>query len=110
MNFLKHYLLALAVFAAVDMVWLLIIAKNLYRNKIGFLMADRINVPAAVIFYLLYIVAIVIFLIVSPLTITGLLLFVSGVPMLEKKYAGRPDWEAYKGRTSKFIPRPPKSS
>lgn len=50
MNFLKHYLLALAVFAAVDMVWLLIIAKNLYRNKIGFLMADRINVPAAVIF------------------------------------------------------------
>lgn len=61
MNFLKHYLLALAVFAAVDMVWLLIIAKNLYRNKIGFLMADRINVPAAVIFYLLYIVAIVYF-------------------------------------------------
>lgn len=51
-----------------------------------------------------------IFLIVSPLTITCLLLFVSGVPMLEKKYAGRPDWEAYKGRTSKFIPRPPKSS
>ncbi len=61
MNFLKHNLLALAVFAAVDMVWLLIIAKNLYRNKIGFLMADRINVPAAVIFYLLYIVAIVYF-------------------------------------------------
>lgn len=48
------------------------------------------------------------FLIVSPLTITGLLLFVSGVPMLEKKYAGRPDWEAYKKRTSIFIPRPPK--
>ena len=61
MNFLKHYLLALVVFAAIDMVWLLIIAKNLYRDKIGFLMADRINVPAAVIFYLLYIVAIVFF-------------------------------------------------
>jgi steroid 5-alpha reductase family enzyme len=32
---------------------------------------------------------------------------VSGVPLLEKKYAGRPDWEAYKARTPMFIPRPP---
>lgn len=43
----------------------------------------------------------------SPLIITLLLLFVSGVPMLEKKYEGRADWAAYKARTSKFIPRPP---
>jgi steroid 5-alpha reductase family enzyme len=42
--------------------------------------------------------------IISPITITGLLLFVSGVPLLEKKYAGRPDWEAYKKRTPKFFP------
>jgi steroid 5-alpha reductase family enzyme len=45
---------------------------------------------------------------ISPLTITLLLLFVSGVPLLEKKYAGRPDWEAYKVKTSKFIPWFPK--
>jgi steroid 5-alpha reductase family enzyme len=42
------------------------------------------------------------------LAITLLLRFVSGVPMLEKKYAGRPDWEAYKARTSVFVPLPPK--
>lgn len=47
-------------------------------------------------------------LILSPLLITLFLLYVSGVPMLEKKYAGRPDWEAYKVRTSKFFPLPPK--
>lgn len=40
----------------------------------------------------------------GPLTITLLLLFVSGVPLLERKYAGRPDWEAHKARTSKFVP------
>ena len=40
----------------------------------------------------------------GPLAITLLLLFVSGVPLLEKKYAGRPDWEAYKARTSMFVP------
>jgi steroid 5-alpha reductase family enzyme len=44
------------------------------------------------------------FAIISPLTITFLLLFVSGVPMLEQKYAGNPEYVAYKKRTNKFIP------
>jgi steroid 5-alpha reductase family enzyme len=44
----------------------------------------------------------------GPVTITGLLLFVSGVPLLEKKYAGRPDWEEYKKVTPKFFPRLPR--
>ncbi|MDY0102626.1 MAG: DUF1295 domain-containing protein [Lentimicrobium sp.] len=45
-----------------------------------------------------------IFTIVSPLVITVLLRYVSGVPMLEKKYEGRPDWEAYKLETPVFVP------
>lgn len=45
----------------------------------------------------------------SPLVITYLLLFVSGIPMLEKKWAGVPEWEVYKSKTSAFIPLPPKS-
>jgi len=45
-----------------------------------------------------------IFTIIGPFTITYLILFVSGVPMLEKKYSGRADFEAYKQRTSVFIP------
>jgi len=46
--------------------------------------------------------------IVGPLTITVLILFVSGIPLLEKKYAGRPDFEIYKKRTSVFFPLFPK--
>jgi steroid 5-alpha reductase family enzyme len=46
--------------------------------------------------------------IIGPLTITILILFVSGVPLLEKKYEGRPDFEEYKRKTSMFIPLPPK--
>lgn len=42
--------------------------------------------------------------IISPITITFLLLFVSGVPMLEKKYADNPEFIEYKKVTSKFIP------
>jgi steroid 5-alpha reductase family enzyme len=44
----------------------------------------------------------------GPLTITVLILFVSGVPLLEKKYKGRADFEVYKKRTSIFFPLPPK--
>lgn len=45
-----------------------------------------------------------IYTIISPITITLLLRYVSGVPMLEKKYKGRVDWEEYKSRTPIFFP------
>ncbi len=45
---------------------------------------------------------------VGPALMSVLLVFVSGVPLLEKKYAGRPDWEAYKARTPMFVPWFPK--
>jgi steroid 5-alpha reductase family enzyme len=38
----------------------------------------------------------------------GLLLFVSGVPMLEKKWEGIEEWEHYKKKTSMFFPLPPR--
>ncbi len=46
--------------------------------------------------------------IIGPLTITVLILFVSGIPLLEKKYDGRPEFEEYKKQTSIFFPLPPK--
>jgi steroid 5-alpha reductase family enzyme len=46
--------------------------------------------------------------VVSPLLITVLLLFVSGVPLTEKRFAGRQGWNEYRKRTSVFIPLPPK--
>ena len=47
--------------------------------------------------------------IIGPLTITVLILKVSGIPMLEKKMALNPDFAAYKKRTSVFIPWFPKT-
>lgn len=44
------------------------------------------------------------FVLLSPVLITFLLTQVSGIPMLEKRWAGRPDWEIYKAKTSAFIP------
>lgn len=47
--------------------------------------------------------------IISPLAITFLLVFVSGIPMLEKKYKNHPAFQLYKKRTSVLIPWPPKN-
>ncbi|MDH4196000.1 MAG: DUF1295 domain-containing protein [Candidatus Aminicenantes bacterium] len=46
--------------------------------------------------------------VVSPVTITVLLRWVSGVPMLEKKYAGDAEFAAYARRTNAFLPWFPK--
>jgi len=44
-------------------------------------------------------------MLISPVTITLLLVYVSGVPMLEKKYADNPAYQEYKKRTSALVPK-----
>ena len=46
--------------------------------------------------------------IIGPITITFLILKVSGVPLLEKKMADNPEFAEYKRRVSVFIPLPRK--
>ena len=55
------YLLTIPVFFAVDMVWLGVIAKNLYQKQIGHLLSPTVNWPPAIIFYLVYIFGIIYF-------------------------------------------------
>lgn len=47
--------------------------------------------------------------IIGPITITALILGVSGIPMLERKYQGNAEFDEYKRRTSAFFPLPPKT-
>ena len=61
--FIKLYFIALPIFLALDMIWLGLVAKNFYSNQIGFLMKSNINWTAAIIFYLLFIVGLVLFVI-----------------------------------------------
>lgn len=61
--FIKLYLIALPVFFAIDMIWLGLVAKNFYKSQIGFLMKPDINWTAAILFYLLFIVGLVLFVI-----------------------------------------------
>lgn len=61
--FLKLYCIALPIFFAADMVWLGVVAKNFYAKQMGFLMTPKVNWVAAILFYLLFLVGLVIFVI-----------------------------------------------
>ena len=54
------YLMTVPVFFIIDMIWLGVVARDFYREQIGHLLG-AVNWPAAIIFYLMYIVGIIIF-------------------------------------------------
>lgn len=64
-KYLAAYAGTAAVMVALDMLWLGVIAKPLYQQGIGHLMADQPRIAVAVLFYLLYALGVVIFA-VSP--------------------------------------------
>jgi uncharacterized membrane protein len=61
MKLVYLYLLTLPVFFGIDMLWIGVLAKDFYRNNLGHLLRPDINWAAALIFYFLYIVGILIF-------------------------------------------------
>ncbi|RAK09417.1 putative membrane protein [Halanaerobium saccharolyticum] len=63
MSYLKSYLITIVVFFVIDLVWLGAVAKNLYREQLGFLLKDNYNATAAAIFYLFFVAGILFFVI-----------------------------------------------
>ena len=59
--FLKLYGISFIIFFAIDLLWLGIIAKNIYQRYIGELLRPDVNWVAAILFYLLFIGGLVIF-------------------------------------------------
>lgn len=70
MKYIVPYLAAAASLLVLDVVWLGFIAKSFYRAELGHLMADTVNAPAAIGFYLLYVVGLMIF-VISPEVSSG---------------------------------------
>ncbi|OLS03043.1 DUF2177 family protein [Tissierella creatinophila] len=61
MEIIKHYIVTFLVFFAIDIVWLGIVAKKLYKENLSHLMADSTNWTAAIIFYALFIGGLIFF-------------------------------------------------
>jgi uncharacterized membrane protein len=60
-SFFKTYLLTLIPFLTLDGLWLGLVAPAFYKTHIGHLMSANPNVIAAILFYLLYVVGLVVF-------------------------------------------------
>jgi uncharacterized membrane protein len=65
--YLKLYVITMPVFFAVDMLWLGVVARSFYKKHLGFILSPQVNWPAAISFYLLYIIGILVFAVVPAL-------------------------------------------
>ena len=65
--YLKLYAAALIAFLAIDALWLGLVAPTFYQKYLGFLLAPNPNWLAALLFYLLFIVGILVFVVVPGL-------------------------------------------
>jgi uncharacterized membrane protein len=63
LKYLGIYFSFLISLIAVDMIWLLVIAKTMYRDSMGDLMADEPKIVAGIAFYVLYAIGVCIFVI-----------------------------------------------
>lgn len=60
---MKTFLIAALVFSAMDALWLGLVATKFYKSHIGFIMADKPNWIAAVLFYIIFLIGLVVFVI-----------------------------------------------
>ena len=65
--FIKLYFITLPIFLFIDMVWLGLVAKNFYAKHLGFLMKADVNWLAAILFYLVFVVGLIVFVITPAL-------------------------------------------
>lgn len=68
LKYLGIYFSLLISLLVVDLIWLLVIAKKMYRDSMGDLMAVEPNLGAGLAFYVLYAVGVCIFVIVPAIS------------------------------------------
>ena len=62
--YIKLYFVTLAAFLAIDAIWLALVARTFYRRYLDWLMAANPNWIAALAFYLLFVVGVLVFVVV----------------------------------------------
>jgi len=72
MEFLKSYLIAFVIFLLVDIIWLSVVASKFYKKHLGYLMKEKPNYIAALVFYLVYIAGLV-YLVILPAIQSGVI-------------------------------------
>ena len=70
--YVKLYLLTVPIFFLLDIIWLGYVAKGFYRQNLAFILSPDVNWPAAILFYLVYIIGIILFAVVPAFERTSL--------------------------------------
>lgn len=60
---IRDYLITFGAFIAVDLIWLVFIARGLYQKHLGYIMATKVNWTAALLFYAIFIAGMLFFVI-----------------------------------------------
>ena len=63
MTYIKNFMITFAVFMTIDLIWLGVVAKKLYNKYLGYIMAKNINWLAAIIFYVIFVIGLLLFVI-----------------------------------------------
>jgi len=58
--FLKLYATAVVVFFIIDLIWLGVVARSFYQQQMGHLLRADVNWSAALVFYLIFVVGIIV--------------------------------------------------
>lgn len=72
MKIILHYILTVFLVIFFDLFWLGFIAKSLYNKIMGHLLTDNIVWPAAILFYLLFSLGIIVFVVNPALQINSI--------------------------------------
>lgn len=59
--YIKLYALTVPVFFIFDLIWLGVLAKGFYQKNLNALLSPKVNWPAAISFYLIFIAGILVF-------------------------------------------------
>jgi len=71
-SFLKLYGATAAVFFAIDLVWLGVVAQGFYEKHLGHLLAAQVRWGPAILFYLIFIMGLLVFAVLPGLSVASL--------------------------------------
>lgn len=63
MNILYAFLISLPIMIVLDAVWLGLVSPKFYRRHIGFIMSEKPNLLAALVFYIVFILGVTVFVV-----------------------------------------------
>lgn len=63
LSFMKSYGVSFIVFTVIELIWLLILANDLYKKEIGYIMKEKANLFPALIFMFIFVAGLVFFVI-----------------------------------------------